>query len=96
MVHDELIIWDVCIVKRLNVLEDLLDLFNSLGRPDPELALGALQALGLDVFYLYYSEISLFSPLELLVQKVEHGEVEGPHVVASGQINVVMGVQTGE
>ena len=62
---------------------DLLDLLHALGRPDPELPLRLLEALCLDLLDLGNRVVSLLSPLKLLVQKVEHGKVKTPHIVAS-------------
>lgn len=83
-------------MQRLDVIQDILDLFDALGRPDPEFALGTLQAFRLDVLDLHDGVVSLLSPLKLLVQEVEHGEVQAPHVVPASQVNVVVRVQAGE
>ncbi len=51
----------------LDALHNLVHLLTILGGTDPELALGVAQALGLDVLDLHDCEITLLSPLELLV-----------------------------
>ena len=96
VVDHQLVIRHVCIVQRLNVIEYLLDLLDAFGRSDPQFALRTLEALRLDVLDLHDREISLLSPLELLVQKVEHREVQTPHVVTSGQIDIVVRIEAGK
>ena len=78
------------------MIEYFLDFFDALGRTDPELAFGVFEALGFDVLHLHNSEVSLLSPLELLIEEVEHGEVEAPHVVTPGEVDVIVRVETGE
>ena len=92
----KLVVWLVRIVKRLDVLQDLLDLLDALGRPNPQLSLGILQALGLDVLHLDNCKVTLLPPLQLLIQEVQHGKVETPHVITSGQIHVIVSIEAGK
>lgn len=70
-----------------------MDLLHVLGRTYPELALRVAQTLCFDLFDLHDREVALLSPLKLLVEEVEHCEVETPHIVATGQVHVVVGVE---
>ena len=81
---DLAVVWHVCILKLVNVHHDLLDLLHALGRPNPELPLRLFKALCLDLLDLGDRVVSLLSPLKFLIQKVEHGKVKTPHIVASG------------
>ena len=72
---------------------DLLHLLHTLGRADPELPLRLFKALRLDLLDLGDRIVSLLSPLKLFVQKIEHGKVKTPHIVASRQINTHVRVQ---
>ena len=78
------------------MVHDLLYLLDSFCRTDPELALWALEALSLDVLDLDDGEVSLLPPLKLLIEKIEHSEVQTPQIVAPGEVDVIVGVQAGE
>ena len=83
-------------MQLINQLKDFLHLLHVFRRAHPELALGPFEALGLDLFDLHDGIVALLAPLQLLIEEVEHGEVETPHVVAARQVNVVVGVERGE
>ena len=92
LMDDELIVGLVRIVKRLDVLQNLLHLLNALCRTNPQLSLWVLQAFGLYVFDLDNREVTLLPPLQLLIQKVQHGKVQTPHVITSGQVNIIVSI----
>ena len=96
LMDDKLVVGLVRIVKRLDVLQDLLHLLDALCRTNPQLSLRILQAFGLDVLHLDNREVALLSPLQLLIQEVQHGEVKTPHVITSGQVDVIVSIETGE
>ena len=96
LLDDKLVIRLVRIVKRLDVLQDLLHLLDALSRTNPQLSLRILQAFGLDVLHLDNREVTLLSPLQLLIQEVQHGKVKTPHVITSGEVDVIVRIETGE
>ena len=84
------------VLQGVDVVHDLLDLLHALRGANPQLALRILQALGLDVFHLGYSIVTLLSPFEFFIQEVKHGEIKAPEVVTAGQIDTQMGMQRGK
>lgn len=96
IVQNSFVVGTVLIVKLLNEIEDVFHFRHVASRPNPQLAAWALKALGLNVFNLVYREVALLSPLELLVEEVQHRKVEGPDVVSARQVNIVVGVEGGE
>ena len=75
------------------MIEDYVDIFDVTRRSNPQLLARILEAFGLNVAYLVNSKVALFTPLQLLVQEVEHREVEGPDVIPPGKVDIVVGVQ---
>ena len=75
LMDDVLVVRLVRIMKLLDLLQDLLDFFDAFCRTNPQLSLRILQAFGLDIFHLDNSEVSLLSPLQFLIQEVQHGKV---------------------
>ena len=65
---------------------------NRLARANPETPPRPLQTLCLDILHLVDSVVTLLAPLKLLIQKVQHREVQAPNVVPSRQVDVIMGV----
>ena len=96
LVDDELVVRHVGVVQPLDVVENLVNLLDTLGGANPELAFWALEALGLDILNLHDGEVPLLTPLELLVEEVEHRKVKTPHIVSTRKVNVVVRVQTRE
>ena len=92
VVDHALVVWHVCVAKLVDLMEDVMDLFDVFGRAHPQFAFGCAQALGLDILDLHNGEIALLSPLEFLVEEVKHREVQAPHVVAACQVHVIMGI----
>ena len=92
LMDDKLVIGHVRIVKRLDVLQDLLHLLYALCRTNPQLSLRILQAFGLDVLHLVNREITLLSPLQLFIQEVQHGKVKTKHVITSCQVDVIVSI----
>ena len=96
LMDDVLVVRLVRIVKLLDLLQDLLDLFDAFCRTNPQLSLRILQAFGFDVLHLDNREVALLSPLQLLIQEVQHGKVQTPHVITSSQVDVIVSIETGE
>ena len=87
------IVWCIGVLKGVYVVHDLFNLLHALRWTYPQLALGILQALSLDVFDLSYGVVSLFSPFKFFVKEVQHGEVKTPEVITAGQVDAEMGMQ---
>lgn len=73
---DELVVGAISVIQRVNVLENLGNIFDVFCGADPELFTWVLETFGFDFFHLVNSEVALFSPLKLLIQKVKHREVK--------------------
>jgi hypothetical protein len=76
------------------MLKNVLTICDFSGRANPKFLLWIFEALSFDVLHLTDGEVFLFSPFETLVKEVKHRKIERPNIVSSGQINVIVGVQT--
>ena len=76
------------------MLEYLLDLDDVPCCAYPQFFSGIAETLSLYVSYLSDRVVSLLSPLQFLVEKVEHCEIKRPDIVATREVNVVVGVET--
>jgi len=72
------------------MLKDGVHFGDSLCGPNPQSALRGSQTLVLDILHLVNCVVSLLAPFQLLVQKVEHCEIETPDIVSSRQVDVIM------
>jgi hypothetical protein len=95
LIANKVVIRLVGVVEFFEVIENVLDLLDVLGG-DPEKVLRVLQALSLDLLDLLHGVLLLFAPGELFLEKVEDHKVKAPQVVASGQVDAVVGVEGGE
>ena len=93
VVRDEVVVGHIPIVQRLDMIEDGLDILYVPRRSHPQLLARILETFGLNVAHLVNGEVALLSPLELLIEEVQHREVEGPDVIPPSQVNVVVGVE---
>ena len=93
VVRDEVVVGHIPIVQRLDMIEDGLDILNVPRRSHPQLLARILETFGLNVAHLVNGEVALLSPLELLIEEVQHREVERPDVIPPSQVNVVVGVE---
>ena len=96
VIEDGLVVRAVFVVELLNQIENVFDLWHVTGRANPQLTSRVFEALGLDVLHLVDGEVALFTPLQLLVQEVEHREVERPDVIPARQVNIVVGIEGSE
>ena len=93
VVRDEVVVGHIPIVQRLDMIEDGLDILDVPRCSHPQLLARILETFGLNVAHLVNGEVALLSPLELLIEEVQHREVEGPDVIPPSQVNVVVGVE---
>lgn len=84
---DKVVVRAIRVVQRLYVVENLLDLGDVPCGADPQLFPRVLKAPGLDVLDLRDGVVSLLPPLESFIQKVEHSEIEAPHVIPPCQVH---------
>lgn len=96
VVVDVVVVGAVGVVELLDVVEDGLNVGDVAGGADPELAPWVFEVFCFYVTHLVYGVVPLFAPLQLLVQEVQHREVEGPDVVTAREVDIVVGVQGGE
>lgn len=92
LVSAELVVWLVDVVKTFDVVEDVFHLRNFFGWAHPKSFFGMPKTFCLDFLDLVNRVVTLFTPLQLLVQEVEHGEVEAPNVVTARKVNVIVRV----
>jgi len=90
---DVQVVWLIHVVEGLDVVEDVLNFANLGSRTAPQLAARVFQALRFDVLHLVDGVVALLSPLEFLIQKVEHREIKGPDVISASKFNILVGVQ---
>lgn len=63
VVCDKVVIWQISIVERVNMVEDSLHIFDVPRRAYPQFFARVLKALGLDIAHLVNSEVALLTPL---------------------------------
>ena len=67
---NEIIIWTICVVQWLQMIEYLFDINYIRRWTNPQFLLWVFEASSLDVPYLIYSEVSLLTPLQLFIKKI--------------------------
>jgi len=75
------------------MIENFFQVRDFFSGPYPQLFFGGLEALCLYVFYLGNGVISLFTPLQFFIEKIQHSKIKRPNVITPGQIDVVVGVE---
>ena len=70
------------VLQRLEVVEDVFD-FMEVFSGNPQLFLGVLEAVGLDLLDLVHGVLLLLPPLEFLLEEVQDDEVQTPQVISS-------------
>lgn len=84
------------VLKFVDLLENLFDLPDVLGWSNPQLLPRFLEAFRLDFLDLVDRIITLLPPFEFFIKEVKHREVKAPQIVASCEVDVVVGVQRRE
>lgn len=93
---NQVVVGAVGVVEAVDVVEYRLHLGDVARRAHPQLFFRVAEVARFDVLHLINGVVSLFPPLQLLIQEVHHREVVGPDVVAARQVHIVVGVQGGE
>jgi len=93
---DQVVVGAVCVVQIANVVEDRLHLGNVACCTNPKLLFRVAEVPCLNVLYLIYRVVTLFPPLQLLIQEIHHRKVVRPDVVPPRKVHIVVRVQRGE
>ena len=79
----EVVVGAFFVTQLVNVLKNAMHLSNRFSRAYPKTASGGSKALRFDILDLVDSVVTLFTPLELFIEKVKHRKIKTPHIISS-------------